>query len=124
MLLLHRDISEWENRFDVESTKLVQSTDRISEHLNNHILFKDKKHNLDLIGLYKVVSDLKTYNKVKPFEIELDKGNVTKCVVRARYDDINDICIVFRHNLIVTAYINERNDKHTTLDKTKYDCLK
>lgn len=60
---------------------------------------------------------------ITPFEVEVKNNRVTKAVYRVPMGDY-DISIVFRNNrgivLVVTAWLNDANDSHKTLDKTKY----
>lgn len=60
-------------------------------------------------------------NPLEPFEVEVEDNKIVKCVVRTRYDDNKDICIVFRYGIIITAYLDDINDNHETLDYSKYE---
>lgn len=57
-------------------------------------------------------------------EIEVSADRVVKMVVRGRYDDNNDICIVLRNTagkwIVPTVWLNKANDLHKTLDRSKY----
>jgi hypothetical protein len=57
-------------------------------------------------------------------EIEEDGGKVTKIVARTKYDDSFDLIVVFIPNgnkgVVKTVWLNEINDNHKTLDKSKY----
>jgi hypothetical protein len=76
------------------------------------------KYNIDETTLYHIVKSL---DNVEPFEVEVDNGLVTKSVVRVKYNDKKDISIVFRDGIIITAWLNERSDLHSTLDRSKYE---
>lgn len=59
-------------------------------------------------------------------EIETYKDSTDiKFLIRLEYDKINDLCIVILCDRlgnvrIKTVWLNEKTDKHKTLDKTKY----
>lgn len=58
-------------------------------------------------------------------EVELDGKRVVKVVVRGDLDGINDIVYVLIPNgsnpwTVKTVWINEKNDDHKTLDRSKY----
>ena len=60
------------------------------------------------------------------YEVETQaKDEIVKCVLRTGYDLDRDISIVFAiskdgKNIVKTAWLNKKNDKHNTLDKSKY----
>ena len=122
MGLYHRQTSKWLEHFDKESLELIKSANELSKHLWQHIDEHkcDKKHCIDLQKLYIIINELKSYENVEPFEVETEKGEVTKCVVRTKYNDTQDIIIVFRKGIVVTAYLNDSNDKHLTLNSKNY----
>ena len=57
-------------------------------------------------------------------EVEIINGRTNKMVVRDRYNDRMDIVLVIipqgRAMFIKTAWLNSKNDRHSTLDKSKY----
>ena len=63
-------------------------------------------------------------NDFEIIEIEIIKNRLTKMVIRGEYDNYDDICIVVipqRNGFFVkTAWLNAWDDKHNTLDHTKY----
>lgn len=119
-MLYHSEIY-WKPYFTEQAYDLVNSDLRLSKHLDEHLYNKDKKHDIRLDKLFLVVQGLKR-NCIKPFEVEVDEnGNVVKCAIRTKYDDKRDISIVFRKDIVVTAWLNENDDKHYTLDKNKYE---
>lgn len=120
MSLYHRDIY-WEGWFDKSAEKLVKSNFILSQHLIEHLNNADDKHKIDVGELYSIINSLRHTKKLEPFEVEVEDNKVVKCVVRTRYDDDKDICIVFRYGIIVTAYLNNINDNHITLDYSKYE---
>ena len=71
--------------------------------------------------MYSIINTLRHTNPLEPFEVEVKDNKVVKCVVRTRYDDNKDICIVFRYGIIITAYLDDINDNHETLDYSKYE---
>jgi acid phosphatase class B len=60
------------------------------------------------------------------YEVETQaKDEITKCVLRTSYDLDRDISIVFAtskdgKNIVKTAWLNDKNDRHFSLDKSKY----
>jgi hypothetical protein len=60
------------------------------------------------------------------YEVETQaKDEITKCVLRTGYDLDRDISIVFAtskdgKNIVKTAWLNNKRDTHTTLNKYKY----
>jgi len=71
--------------------------------------------------------DLDKYKFGYLFEVETDDyDRVVKFVIRIPYNDRYDCVSVFRTTddssklLMVTAWLNDKDDKHYTLDKTKY----
>ena len=55
-------------------------------------------------------------------EVELDSfGRMVKCLWRLPYNDNFDLCLVITIDRTVkTVWLNNRTDKHTTLDRKKY----
>lgn len=120
-MLYHRDI-KWKKYFDIQSLELIKTVKRLSNHLWNHIDNPNKKHEIDLKKLYLIVNEIKRLTKVEPFEVEInDDGEVIKCVIRTNYDENKNISIVFKQDFIVTAWLNDKNDKHYTLRRDKYE---
>lgn len=57
----------------------------------------------------------------EPVEIEVECGVVVKAVYRAQFDDELDVVIVVTPDgWVKTAWLNQRNDKHRSLDRSKY----
>lgn len=88
-------------------------------------LNRDLKHLIDeeeLLALAKKLED----SPLEPFEVELTYNNyskrydVTKQVVRLPLNENTDVAIVFRFDTIVTAWLNNKLDKHYTLNEAKY----
>lgn len=94
----------------------------LSRHLEEHLESPDYKHDYTMDILNKVIHNLKS-NFVAPFEVEVneDKKFITKFVIRTHLNDTTDISIVFgSRGYIRTAWVNDRYDKHYTLDTSKY----
>jgi hypothetical protein len=63
-------------------------------------------------------------NKNNIIEVGTENNVIcNKVLVRTSYDDRKDICVVFNPNTgkVITLWTNYKNDKHETLDKTKYN---
>lgn len=60
----------------------------------------------------------------KTIEVGMENGRVKKIVVRTRLDYDNDIVLVLIPGpgkwLVKTVWINERNDSHSTLNRSHY----
>lgn len=91
---------------------------RFSRHFKHYLYSPDKKHNISVLGIVSAVNRVSLEGEL--FELELTDGKVTKAVFRVPYDDENDISIVFRNRTIITAWLNQKTDTHTTLDRYKY----
>ena len=113
------------------------------EHLNNQ-LTEDRSHTYFRNAVMNSLNQMISNDRVtrKAFEIELSKDYrffgrpgffVTKYCIRIPYDNQTDLVIVIRpkwnkekgnydenNNLVATAWLNNKNDNHYTLDETKY----
>ena len=117
--LYHRSIY-WQPQFDTQSLTIIKSAERLSNHLWEHIEMHNKaRYDIDVARLFLIVKSIDESN-CHPFEVEVDNGIVTKCVIRVKYDDNRDISIVARDGFIVTCWVNSNDDLHATLDKSKY----
>lgn len=81
-----------------------------------------KKHEFTLKDLNKICHKLN--KQCSPFEIETQFGEITKICVRTQYKD-KDISIALapvKDGLMVkTAWINEKDDDHKTLNVEMYE---
>ena len=117
--LYHRNVY-WKPQFDAQSLTIIKSVERLSNHLWEHIDMHNKpKYNIDVAKLFLIIKSIDESN-CHPFEVEVENGVVTKCVIRVKYDDRNDISIVARDGFIQTCWINDNKDLHVTLNKSKY----
>lgn len=122
-MLYHRNI-KWSEDFDKQINLFLDSTNNFiySKHLVNQ---KDYKHNINLKRLRWIIDKIKN-NHYKAFECEIDNNKVIKFVIRTSYIyNKNHISIVFlpKENgiLIKTAWLNDKDDKHYTLRRDKYE---
>lgn len=97
----------------------------MSSHLKkDHIDNVDKKHNYTAEDIEGTLNLIKA-RPVKPFEVgmSLDKTYMKKYAVRIKLDDEYDISIVInaKGTKIITAWVNNREDTHKTLDPTRYE---
>lgn len=125
--LYHKDVF-MPNGLSDKALQYTHSFFRLSNHLLEHFNSPDIKHFITEKDLYNSMKKVET-EEFKPFEIETDmKGRVTKFVVRVPYNDKTDISIVYgvrnkndeEFHMIRTAWLNDANDTHTTLDASKY----
>ena len=120
-MLFHKSIY-WIPQFDIQSKQLLLSVKRLSNHLYDHIENSDKpRYDVSIEHLYNIVQGLCSQD-IHPFEVEVDCNNkVVKTVIRTPYDDNRDISIVIRYGYIVSAWLNDKNDNHISLDRSKYE---
>ena len=117
--LYHRNVY-WKPQFDAQSLTIIKSVERLSNHLWEHIDMHNKpRYNIDVAKLFLIIKSIDESN-CHPFEVEVESGVVTKCVIRVKYDDRNDISIVARDGFVQTCWINDNKDLHATLNKSKY----
>ena len=120
--LYHRKL-KWHVCFDKQSFEIVKNVKEISCHAYNHIIDKrQKRYNIDLGKMWDIIENISLEN-CRPFEVEFDENleQVTKCVLRLNYDFKRDISIVFREGVVITCWLNDKNDLHNTLDESKYE---
>lgn len=127
--LYHKEVF-WKKYFDREALKLVQKVteSELSSHIKKERLENpDEKHPYDFNGLSKAISRIKNGENAYLFEVAEVNGIVLKAVYRVTYNNEKDISVVIRKDkdrvFIVTAWVNYKNDKHFTLDKTKYSVI-
>lgn len=123
--LLHKDVWMPQNTKDV-AKKLQKRLDVnvFSKHLVDHLKNKDRKHNYTSSDIYNTIKRL-TINPVEPFEVginrEYGKLHIKKYCVRTYLNNTTDIIIVISDTgTIITSYLNDKNDSHTTLDTSRY----
>ena len=121
-MLYHRDCF-WQNSFYNRMRKDLMNEEYmvLSSHLEHYFFDKTRSHEINRNKLIDCVGNI-FYNRRwhELFEVEIIDGHVVKAVIRTNYNRDEDICIVFRKNLVVTAWLNDRHDKHSSLDKSKY----
>lgn len=69
-----------------------------------------------------------TLDRLDVIEVGVERGVVKKILFRGRYTDTLDVCMVLIPDFSIyngpwtvkTVWINERADKHGTLDRSKY----
>ena len=124
MSLYHREVA-WDNYFDFCCRKLLNRRDIVlSEHAKESFETRD-------IDKGYVFTLLKYNRKGEIFEVEKNGKYIDKFVIRLPYDLENDVCVVLRDSFdrdtqapylyLVTAWLNSRDDKHYTLDTSKYE---
>ena len=107
--------------FNAQSLTLIKSVKNLSNHLWEHIdNSTQKRYNIDVAKLYLILNSINESN-CYPFEVETTDEIVTKCVIRCEYDDSRDISIVVREGFVVTCWVNNNDDLHDTLDRSKYE---
>lgn len=107
--------------FNSQSLTLIKSVKNLSNHLWERIdNSNQKRYNIDVAKLYLILNAINESN-CHPFEVETTDGIVTKCVIRYEYDESRNISIVVRDGFVLTSWLNQKNDFHATLDRSKYE---
>ncbi len=112
--LYHKNVY-WNKNFDIQAREFIQNTNKISKHLQ----YKINSNNINYHKLINIINQIK-YGDGFLFELMSDNDNIVKVVYRINYNYKYDICIVFGGDRIITAWLNDINDKHITLDRDKY----
>jgi len=124
--LFHKDVFIPSNI--QEQCKLLQKDMKhyvFSKHFLTHLKEKeDYKHNYLVHIVHKCLKSLVNAPQ-EAFEIEFKEDRITKYCCRIPYSRKNDLVVVIRqsalHNLVVTAWLNRKNDIHKSLNKDKYN---
>lgn len=122
--LYHKKVY-WCANFDTQARALFNKN--YSLHLFEHLLYSKDKHGMTMRELDRIIDEL-IDNKRCYFLYEVEtkgKDDIVKCVLRTSYDLDKDISIVFaiskdNKNIVKTAWLNNKNDRHFTLDRSKY----
>ena len=122
--LYHKKVY-WHKSFDVLAKELFNKN--YSLHLFEYLLYSTDKHDMTMRELDRIIDEL-IDNKKCYFLYEVEtraKDEIIKCAIRTSYDLDRDISIVFAvskdgKNILKTALLNNKRDKHNTLDKSKY----
>lgn len=125
--LYHKKVF-WKKHFDKALCFLITSDKIIvSSHIKNTT---NKWCGHDAININKLIAIVygckNRQNKHYLFEVETEYNTeikfekIVKAVIRTEYNYEKDIIIVLRENTIVTAWLNDKTDKHYTLDYKKY----
>lgn len=69
--------------------------------------------------------DTVNYKDCDPIEVRMKDGKIIKVLYRTPYDKNTDLILVVAHdqtvNLVVTLWLNDKDDHHETLDLSRYD---
>ena len=84
----------------------------------------NRSHNITLKGLNYAIYKIRRTN-AQPFEIEMKDDKIVKCAIRIKYNNKQDITVVFLDKgdftKIKTCWVNKNSDFHKSLDITKYE---
>lgn len=143
-ILLHKDVymPKW---MQSKVRKVLNKYKRfvLSKHVKEHAaLDNDRSHRYVLSKLNESIEYLLEHVSScdDAFEVEMTQFDypyphwlITKVCIRTRYDDDQDVCLSIRTAkdmntnvylpdvaLIVTAWLNHKNDSHRTLESSKY----
>lgn len=122
--LYHKKVF-WYASFDTLAKELFNKN--YSLHLFEHLLYSTDKHGMTMRELDRIIDEL-IDNKRCFFLYEVEtraKDDIVKCALRTSYDLDRDISIVFAtskdgKNIVKTAWLNRKDDRHFSLDKSKY----
>ena len=122
--LYHKKVY-WCATFDSQAKALFNKN--YSLHLFEHLLYSTDKHGMTMRELDRIIDELmKNKRNYFLYEVQTDiHDNVYKCAIRTSYDLDKDISIVFNLSkdgklIVKTAWLNRKDDRHNTLDKSKY----
>ena len=128
--LYHKKVY-WKKWFDKAVKYLINNKEDIT--VSRHFKVDNRErgwcgHNeITLDDLLDIIVDYSNMNRQGYlFEVETEYDTktkyeeITKAVFRTEYDNDRDIVIVVRKNFIVTAWLQNKDDKHSTLDSRKY----
>lgn len=122
--LYHKKVF-WCADFDLQARALFNKN--YSLHLFEHLLYSTDKHGMTMRELDRIIDELMEKKRnFYLYEVATTMQNeVFKAVVRTSYDLDRDISIVFAISkdgkyIVKTAWLNNKNDTHNTLDKSKY----
>lgn len=121
-MLYHKKVY-WDKQFDIDARKIMEKEKyTLSQHLLKNLRYsKAKRRQITEERLSQILYNIRDRKQnYYLYEVEVENGNVVKAVVRTSYDKEDDISIVYRNECIVTAWLNEKSDRHFTLDKKKY----
>jgi hypothetical protein len=78
------------------------------------------------------INDIESVGKfIREYKIEYEdileytfsEGIISKVLIRTRFDNERDIILSISNlGLVITCYLNNRKDKHSTLNKKQYAC--
>lgn len=114
-MLYHTDLG-FPNSLELKEEYLIEPKYSI------HALKASKKDRYGIITLPKIIE----FNKKAIIEVETqDNIHVDKVVVRLPYLRELDLCIVIilETNVVKTVWLNNKNDKHLTLNVKKYNLI-
>ena len=124
--LYHKNVF-WKHYFDRASGRLIynQNLD-FSYHLCNQ-KYTDRNHSFSLMRLARIIMNIQKHSQYYTiyevqtiFDNVLNMERIIKVCVRTEYDDTYDISIVISEDCIVTAWLNDKYDRHNTLDDARY----
>lgn len=123
--MLYHKCVYWKPNFNRDALRMLN--DNYSIHLLENLLFsKRDNHSINIHRLNCIIRDIKDINNNTQqfyiYEVEEDDrtGEVVKAVLRTRYNEKDDISIVFCKDCVITVWLNHHNDRHNTLDKRRY----
>ena len=108
----------WEKRFNIEALEIMKSAER-AKHFSKHLINDRLQKNYNRqFTTNDILNALQNHGYI--FEVETKNGKVVKSCARFNFSNNRDLIIVCRENIIVTAWTCCKNDKHNTLDISKY----
>jgi beta-lactamase superfamily II metal-dependent hydrolase len=121
--LYHKDIC-LPHDYKVYTDAIISKPYIFSHHLLERLEKADRSHNITIKGLNYAIYKIR-FKCLKPFEIEMKDDKIVKCVIRIKYNNFQDISIVFLDKgdyvKIKSAWLNNSKDSHMSLDITKYE---
>lgn len=83
--------------------------------VSNHAIKMSKKRSFEIPkSIYLITDDI--------IEIKVKEDQLFRVLARQKYNNSKDICVVFNTDYkLITAWLIDKNDTHTTLDKSVYE---
>lgn len=122
--LYHKDLG-----FPPKIQKLLDvATDPSNDYVmrlkyTRHAASQQYRHVKKINGVVQL-PDRVLYKDCEPVEVRTKDGKIIKVLYRTPYDKNTDLILVVAHdlrvNLVVTLWLNDKDDHHDTLDKSRY----
>lgn len=122
--LYHKEIYFPNCNYKAYIEEIINKPYILSHHVLEWLETPNRSHNITLKGLNYAIYKIRRTN-AQPFEIEMKDDKIVKCAIRIKYNNKQDITVVFLDKgdftKIKTCWLNKNGDFHKSLDITKYE---